>query len=51
MMILIESDWTRPWLSGVLASDASLFVYGVAQSFWNPSGVATVCRVPEKMEM
>ena len=45
VMILIESDWARPWLSGVLASDASL--YGAAQSFWNPSDVATVGRVPE----
>ena len=40
VMIMIESDWTRP--SGVLASDASLFVHGVAQSFWNPSDVACV---------
>ena len=24
VMILIKSDWARPWLSGVLASDASL---------------------------
>ena len=43
----MELDWARPWLPGVLASDASLSSYGVAQSFWNPSDVATVCRVPE----
>ena len=24
VMILTESDWARPWLPGVLASDASL---------------------------
>ena len=46
-MILIESDWTRPRLSGVLVSDASLSCYGVAQSFRNPSDVAAVGRVPE----
>ena len=43
----MESDWARPWLSGVLASDASLSGCGAAQSFWNPSDVATVGRVPE----
>ena len=42
VMILKESDWARPWLSGVLASDASLSVYGVAQSFWYPSDVPVV---------
>ena len=43
----MESDWARPWLPGVLASDASLSGYGVAQSFWNPSDVATVGRIAE----
>ena len=33
IMILIVSDWARPWLPGVLASNASLSGYGVAQSF------------------
>ena len=47
VMILMESDWVRKWLLGVLASDASLSGYGVAHSFWNPSGVATVGRVAE----
>ena len=32
--ILIEADWPRPWLPGVLASDASLSSDGVAQSHW-----------------
>ena len=38
-MLLIESDWARPWLSGVLASDASLSLSrcGAAHCFWNPS--------------
>ena len=47
VLILMELYWARPWLSGVLASEASLSCYGVAQSFWNPSDVATVCRDPE----
>ena len=46
-MILIELDRARPWLPGVLASDASLSGYGAAQSFWNRSDVSTVGRVPE----
>ena len=37
VMLLIESDWARPWLSDVLASDASLSGCGAAQGFWNPS--------------
>ena len=47
VMILTESDWTRPPLSGVLASDASLTGYEVAQSFWSFSDVAAVGRVLE----
>ena len=47
VMILIESDWARPWLSGVLVSDASLSVFGAAKSFWTPSDVAAVGRIPK----
>ena len=47
IMILTEADWARPWLPGVLASDASLTCYGVAQSFWNPSDIVVVGRIPE----
>ena len=43
-MILIEADWARPWLPGVLASDASLSGFVVAQSFWIVSDVAAVCH-------
>ena len=35
VMILIEADWAQPWFPCVLASDASLSGYGVAQSFWS----------------
>ena len=45
---MVESDWARPRLSGVLASDASLSGYAVTQSFWNPSDVASVGRVPRR---
>ena len=46
-MILIEAGWSRPWLSGVLASDDSLSGNGVAQAFWSTSDVAAVGRVRE----
>ena len=46
VMILMEADWARPWLPGVLASGAFLSGYGVAQSFWNPSDIAAVGRIP-----
>ena len=46
-MILIEADRARSWFPGVLASDASLSVYGVAQSCWSISGVSVVGRIPE----
>ena len=35
VMILSEANWARPWFPRVLASDASLSGYGVAQSFWH----------------
>ena len=47
VMILIEADWARPWFPRVLASDASLSGYGVAQSFWSMSDVSAVDRIPE----
>ena len=47
VMILIGADWARPWFPYVLASGASLFGYGVAQSFWRKSDVSAVGRIPE----
>ena len=46
-MILDNAGRSRPWLSGVRASDASLSRYGVAQAFWSTSVVAAVGRVRE----
>ena len=47
VVVFIEAGWARPRMAGVLASDASPCGFGVAQSFWDISDVATVSRVPE----
>ena len=47
VMILIEADRIRPRFPCVLASDASLSGFGVAQSFWSISDVSAVGRIPE----
>ena len=49
VMLLIKSDWARPWLSGVLASDASLSCCGAAQGFWNPSIASERWEVDPKL--
>ena len=41
----MEAVWARAWFPGV--RQWCLSGYGVAQSFWNPSDVAAVVRVPE----
>ena len=33
VVVFIEAGWARPWMAGVLASDASPCGFGVAQSF------------------
>ena len=47
VMVMIDADWLRTWLPGVLASDSSLTGFGVSQATWSSEEVAAVGRVPE----
>ncbi|CAK0883464.1 unnamed protein product, partial [Prorocentrum cordatum] len=48
VLLLLGRDWWLPWNPCVLETDASLAGWAMAQSFWEPSQVASVGRVSER---
>ncbi|CAK0882062.1 unnamed protein product, partial [Prorocentrum cordatum] len=48
VLLLLGRDWWLPWNPCVLETDASLAGWAMAQSFWEPSRVASVGRVSER---